>query len=57
MLSIDLAFSLAVLVASVIALCLYAQWPMFLRVGVWYVAVTILLALIGVTVLQFLVFG
>ena len=45
------------LVVAVIAMCLYSQWPMSMRVGVWYIAVTLLLALIGVTILQFVCFG
>lgn len=48
---------LAGLVVAVIAACCYPLWPMVARTIVWYLSVTLLLALLGVTLLQFVVFG
>lgn len=46
----------AILIALVLALCMYPLWPMSVRTIVWYIAVTVLLALISVTVIQLVVF-
>lgn len=46
---------LAGIVLLVIALCLFQLWPPAVRVGVWYLAVTVLLALFFTSVIQVLV--
>jgi hypothetical protein len=48
---------LAIVVLLVLALCMFQLWPTSVRVGVWYLAVTVLLALVGVTLLQLTVFA
>ncbi len=48
---------LALIVLAVLALCLFQLWPPIVRVGVWYVSVTLLLALLLTTIVQLLVFS
>jgi hypothetical protein len=42
---------------GVVAVCLFTLWPLWLRIGVWYLAVTLLLLIMGTTLLQLLVVG
>lgn len=48
---------LAVLIAIVFGMCLFPLWPGAMRVAVWYISVTLLLVLLGLTLTQFLVYG
>lgn len=50
------SFKLVALILGIIALCLFQLWPPFLRVAVWYIAVTLLLVLFLTTVVQLLVY-
>lgn len=43
-------------ITLVLLLCLYPLWPAKARVVVWYLSVTVLLTLIGVTAIQLVVF-
>ena len=49
--------SLVLLVVAILALCMYPLWPTAMRVLVWYIAVTVLLAILGLTLVQLLVFA
>jgi hypothetical protein len=42
--------------AVVILCCLMPLWPDFMKNGLWYVSVTLLLATLGLTVVRFLIF-
>lgn len=50
-------FKLTLLAGLVLALCMFPLWPTFVRVGVWYLAVTLLLLLVGITFIQLTVFS
>lgn len=48
---------LAILVAFVLALCMFPLWPNMVRIWIWYAAVTLLLALLGVSIVRYLAFA
>jgi hypothetical protein len=48
---------LGALVVGVIALCMFQLWPPWMKTGVWYLSVTLLLAMAGIGITQLLVFG
>lgn len=48
---------LLLIIAIVLFLTLYPVWPAIVRVGVWYLSVTLLLAILGTTVVQLTVFS
>lgn len=48
---------LAILVAFVLALCMFPLWPTMVRIWIWYAAVTLLLALLGVSIVRYLAFS
>ena len=47
---------LGVMLAVVFAVCLFPVWPHSLRVGAWYVSVTLLLFMLGFTIVRTVVF-
>lgn len=48
---------LAILVAFVLALCMFPLWPNMVRIWIWYAAVTLLLTLLGVSIVRYLLFS
>lgn len=46
-----------ILVAIILSLCMWPLWPVFMRVVVWYISVTVLLLILGVTAIQLTLFG
>ena len=48
---------LGLLAVAILLFCLYPLWPTAMRVVVWYIAVILLLAILGFTVVQLTVFA
>jgi hypothetical protein len=48
--------TIAAVIALVIVLCMYPLWPISVRVVIWYIAVTLLLIIVGLIAIQLTVF-
>ena len=46
---------MGLIVGTVIFFCLMPAWPRFMKVGVWYCAVTLLLTIIGFSIIRFII--
>lgn len=48
---------LGLLVGAIFAVCLFPLWPDVMRTIIWYISVTLLLALLGITLSQFVAYA